>query len=81
MYNPEVLGVVGHLNSGVAIAASVKYEEGGLVMVSPANTAVKLTEEGKKTVHRIVARDDAPKSVSGMAAQLMATKGLLARLL
>lgn len=57
--NPDVLGVVGHLNSGVAIAASVKYEEGNLVMVSPANTAVKLTEEGKKTVHRIVARDDA----------------------
>lgn len=57
--NPDVLGVVGHLNSGVAIAASVKYEEGKLVMVSPANTAVKLTEEGKQTVHRIVARDDA----------------------
>lgn len=55
----QVLGVVGHLNSGVAIAASVKYEEGNLVMVSPANTAVNLTEEGKKTVHRICARDDA----------------------
>lgn len=57
--DPLVFGVVGHLNSGVAIAASVKYEEGSLVMVSPANTAVSLTEEGKKTVHRICARDDA----------------------
>lgn len=56
--NPDVFGVVGHLNSGVAIPSSVKYEEGKLVMVSPANTAVKLTEEGKKTVHRICARDD-----------------------
>ncbi|MET3291769.1 branched-chain amino acid ABC transporter substrate-binding protein [Brevibacillus fluminis] len=57
--NPDVLGVVGHLNTGVAIPSSVKYEEGKLVMVSPANTGVKLTEEGKKTVHRICARDDA----------------------
>lgn len=56
--NPDVLAVVGHLNTGVAIPSSVKYEEAGLVMVSPANTGVKLTEEGKKTVHRICARDD-----------------------
>jgi len=56
--NPDVLGVVGHLNTGVAIPSSVKYEEGKVVMVSPANTGVKLTEEGKKTVHRICARDD-----------------------
>ncbi len=56
--NPDVLGVVGHFNTGVAIPSSVKYEEGKLVMVSPANSGVKLTEEGKKTVHRINARDD-----------------------
>lgn len=67
--NPEVYGVVGHLNSGVAIAASVKYEEGKLVMVSPANTAVKLTEEGKKTVHRICARDDAQGPSAAMYAK------------
>ncbi len=57
--NPDVLGVVGHFNTGVAIPASVKYETGSLVMVSPANSGVQLTEEGKKTVHRICARDDA----------------------
>lgn len=56
--NPDVLGVVGHYNTGVAIPSSVKYEQGKLVMVGPANTGVKLTEEGKKTVHRICARDD-----------------------
>lgn len=56
--NTDVLGVVGHYNTGVAIPSSVKYEEGKLVMVGPANTGVKLTEEGKKTVHRICARDD-----------------------
>lgn len=56
--NPDVFGVVGHLNTGVAIPSSVKYEEGKVVMVSGSNTGIKLTEEGKKTVHRICARDD-----------------------
>lgn len=54
----DVLAVVGHYNTGVAIPASVKYEEGQLAMVSPANTGVQLTEEGKKTVNRLVARND-----------------------
>lgn len=67
--DPDVYGVVGHLNSGVAIPSSVKYEEGKLVMVSPANTAVKLTEEGKKTVHRICARDDAQGPKAAMYAK------------
>ncbi|HZG14181.1 MAG TPA: branched-chain amino acid ABC transporter substrate-binding protein [Candidatus Bathyarchaeia archaeon] len=54
----DVLAVVGHYNTGVAIPASVKYEEGQLAMVSPANTGVQLTEEGKKSVNRLVARND-----------------------
>jgi len=54
----DVYAVIGHYNTGVAIPASVKYEEGNLAMVSPANTGVKLTEEGKKTVNRLVARND-----------------------
>lgn len=67
--NPDVLGVVGHLNTGVAIPSSVKYEEGKLTMVSPANTGVKLTEEGKKTVHRICARDDSQGPKGAMYAK------------
>ncbi|ENQ3107918.1 branched-chain amino acid ABC transporter substrate-binding protein [Bacillus cereus] len=54
----EVLGVVGHLMSGVSIAASETYEKANLVMVSPSSTAVDLTERGLKTVARLVARDD-----------------------
>lgn len=54
----EVLGVVGHLMSGVSIAASETYEKANLVMVSPSSTAVELTERGLKTVSRLVARDD-----------------------
>ncbi|MGD8191815.1 branched-chain amino acid ABC transporter substrate-binding protein [Brevibacillus ginsengisoli] len=51
----DVLAVIGHYNTGVAIPASVKYEEAKLPMVSPANTGVQLTEDGKKSVNRIVA--------------------------
>lgn len=54
----DVLVLVGHLNSGVLRAAAPKYEAGGLPTVSPANTAVDLTESGWKTFHRICARDD-----------------------
>ncbi|MBW5470494.1 ABC transporter substrate-binding protein [Brevibacillus formosus] len=67
--DPDVYGVVGHYNTGVAIPSSVKYEEGKLVMVSPANTGVKLTEEGKKTVHRICARDDAQGPMAALYAK------------
>jgi len=54
----QILGVVGHLNSGVAIPSSETYEKYAIPMVSPANTATEITDRGLKTVNRIVARDD-----------------------
>lgn len=54
----SILGVVGHLNSGVAIPSSVKYEKDHLVMVSPSNTANEVTDRGLSVVNRICARDD-----------------------
>jgi branched-chain amino acid transport system substrate-binding protein len=70
--NPAVLGVIGHLNTGVSIPASVKYESAHLVMISPTNTGVQLTEEGRKVVHRICARDDqqGPKAAKYAQKQL-----------
>jgi branched-chain amino acid transport system substrate-binding protein len=53
-----ILGVVGHLNSGVAIPSSVTYEKYKIPMVSPANTATDVTDRGLAAVNRIVARDD-----------------------
>ena len=55
----EVLVVIGHYTSGVAIPSSEVYNQGGLPMVSPANTATKVTDRGLPTVNRICARDDA----------------------
>ncbi|MBP0725901.1 branched-chain amino acid ABC transporter substrate-binding protein [Bacillus sp. RG28] len=54
----SILGVVGHLNSGVAIPSSLKYEKAHIPMVSPANTATEVTDRGLSSVNRICARDD-----------------------
>src|SRR5690606_8165594 len=56
--DPSILAVVGHLNSGVAIPSSEVYNDNGLVMVSPANTAVTITDRGYSTINRICGRDD-----------------------
>ncbi|WP_117237333.1 branched-chain amino acid ABC transporter substrate-binding protein [Thermus sediminis] len=56
--DPDILGVVGHLNSGVAIPASEVYARVGLVMVSPANTAPRVTDRRLPNVNRICGRDD-----------------------
>jgi branched-chain amino acid transport system substrate-binding protein len=54
----SVLGIVGHLNSGVAIPSSVVYEKNNLVMVSAAVSAPAVTDRKLKVVNRLVARDD-----------------------
>ena len=54
----EVLGVIGHLNSGVAIPSSEVYKEYDLTMVSPANTNPQITERRYANVNRICGRDD-----------------------
>ncbi|GIM28012.1 branched chain amino acid ABC transporter substrate-binding protein [Clostridium polyendosporum] len=71
----DVLGVVGHFNSGVAIPASEIYKKENLSMVSPANTGVAVTERGLESVNRICTRDD----VQGPAAADFALKNLGAR--
>ena len=54
----DILGIVGHFNSGVAIPASEVYKDFNLVMVSPANTNPKVTERGYANVNRVCGRDD-----------------------
>jgi branched-chain amino acid transport system substrate-binding protein len=56
--DPTILAVVGHLNSGVAIPSSEVYNDNNLVMVSPANTNVNITDRELPTVNRICGRDD-----------------------
>jgi len=54
----DILVVVGHLNSGVAIPSSEVYREVNLAMVSPANTNPTVTDRGYKNVFRVCGRDD-----------------------
>ena len=54
----DVLAVDGHWNSGVAIPSSEVYAKDNLCMVSPANTAVQITDRKLPNVNRICARDD-----------------------
>jgi branched-chain amino acid transport system substrate-binding protein len=71
----EILVVIGHLNSGVAIPASEVYREVGLVMISPANTSPLITDRGLPNVSRVCGRED----VQGAVAAQYAKESLKAR--
>jgi branched-chain amino acid transport system substrate-binding protein len=54
----DILAVIGHLNSGVAIPSSEVYKETTLAMISPANTNPTVTDRGYPNVNRVCGRDD-----------------------
>ena len=56
--DPQIMGVIGHLNSGVAIPSSEVYRTVDLTMISPANTNPTVTDRGYKNVFRVCGRDD-----------------------
>src|SRR6266545_1773183 len=54
----DIMAVIGHLNSGVAIPSSEVYKEVGVVMISPANTNPVVTDRGYPNIDRVCGRDD-----------------------
>lgn len=62
--NPNLVGVMGHLNSGVTRVAVKIYNQANVLQVSPANTAVDLTQMGMTNYFRVCTVD----SVQGPAA-------------
>src|SRR6059036_974062 len=54
----DILAVIGHLNSGVAIPSSEVYKEVNVAMISPANTNPVVTDRGYPNVNRVCGRDD-----------------------
>jgi branched-chain amino acid transport system substrate-binding protein len=54
----SVLGVVGHYNSDVTLAASDVYHADGLAMITPVASHPVLTERGLANVFRYTNRDD-----------------------
>jgi branched-chain amino acid transport system substrate-binding protein len=73
----DILGIVGHLNSGVALPSSQVYKDYDLAMISPANTNEKITDEEstRKINNRVCGRDD----IQGPAAADFVTNTLKAK--
>jgi branched-chain amino acid transport system substrate-binding protein len=54
----DIMAVIGHLNSGVAIPSSEVYKEVTVAMISPANTNPTVTDRNLPNVSRVCGRDD-----------------------
>ncbi|ACL56924.1 Extracellular ligand-binding receptor [Methylobacterium nodulans ORS 2060] len=50
--------VVGHVCSSASLAASDVYAANGVVMISPASNAARLTDRGLSTIFRVSGRED-----------------------
>jgi branched-chain amino acid transport system substrate-binding protein len=53
----NVLGVIGHLNSGQTLAAMEVYKDLSLVVITPTASEVSLTEKGYRNFFRVNAND------------------------
>jgi branched-chain amino acid transport system substrate-binding protein len=60
-----VVFVCGHLCSACTLAASKIYEEANIIMISPASTNPKVTDEGGPNVFRVIGRDDQQGTIAG----------------
>jgi branched-chain amino acid transport system substrate-binding protein len=65
LVNDGVVFVAGHNCSGSSIPASAVYEKAGVLMISPASTNPRLTDEGGDNVFRVCGRDDQQGIVAG----------------
>ena len=65
LVNDGVVFVDGHNCSGSSIPASAVYEKAGVLMISPASTNPKLTDQGGDNVFRVCGRDDHQGIVAG----------------
>jgi len=71
--DPAILGVVGHVNSGVAIATGKVYADCGLAVITPMASNPKVTESGFTTIFRLTNRDD--RKGPGLARYLIQKMG------
>ena len=68
-----MLGVIGHVNSNVTIAASGVYQGCDLAMITPMSSNPAVTDRGLANVFRLTNRDD--HKGPGLAAYLYGTRG------
>ncbi len=60
-----VIFVVGHLCSACSLAVRKIYEDAGIIMLSPASTNPRVSEEGGGNVFRVIGRDDQQGTIAG----------------
>ena len=65
MVSEGVVLVVGHVCSDATLAVSKIYEKAGIIMISPASTNPKVTDEGGSNVFRVIGRDDHQGTIAG----------------
>jgi branched-chain amino acid transport system substrate-binding protein len=65
LVSEDVVFVVGHACSGASLAAGKIYEKAGVIMISPASTNPKVTDEGGSNVFRVIGRDDQQGTIAG----------------
>lgn len=65
MVAKKIALMAGHFCSGSSIPASAVYKEEGIVMISPASTNPKFTDEGGPNIFRVCSRDDLQGIVAG----------------
>jgi len=73
--DPDVVAVVGHLNSSCTMPASAIYHQAHLLQVSPVSSNPQISRQGFDTFYRICATDD----LQGPAAALFAMRELGAK--
>ncbi|MEO8333632.1 MAG: ABC transporter substrate-binding protein [bacterium] len=71
--NPDVVAVIGHLQSYISVPASAVYELGDLVMICPASTDPLLTSQG---YHRIFRATFTDEDVGRAVAELASARNL-----
>lgn len=70
----DIMAVIGHYNSGVAIPSSEVYKEVSLVEISPANTNPMITDRNLPNVNRVCGRDDVQGAVGAEFAKSLKIK-------
>jgi len=58
LVDEKVAGVIGHLNSGTTRPAAKIYSDAGIPEITPSATAADLTQQGYKTLFRMMANDN-----------------------
>jgi branched-chain amino acid transport system substrate-binding protein len=71
--DPDVVAVIGHLQSYVTVPAAAVYDLSGLVLLSPAATDSELTSHGYRRVFRATFND---RAIGRQIAQFAAQRGL-----